>query len=51
MKLFWSFRGASAASEPGIQKLTQRSWLDSGFGASRRPGMTWNMRRAMETNT
>jgi hypothetical protein len=35
-----SFRGASATSEPGIQNKLPNSHLDSGFGASRRPGMT-----------
>jgi excinuclease ABC subunit B len=35
-----SFRGASEASEPGIQKQTLISHLDSGPGAARRPGMT-----------
>ena len=35
-----SFRGASAASEPGIQTHARDPFLDSGFGASRRPGMT-----------
>ncbi len=35
-----SFRGASEASEPGIQKQTPISHLDSGPGAARRPGMT-----------
>ena len=37
-----SFRGASAASEPGIQRNAQRMHLDSGSGAPRRPGMTGN---------
>jgi hypothetical protein len=36
----WSFQGASAASEPGIQIQRLNAFLDSGFGASRRPGMT-----------
>jgi excinuclease ABC subunit B len=35
-----SFRGASAASEPGIQKHAPSQHLDSGPSASRRPGMT-----------
>ena len=35
-----SFRGARAASEPGIQTYALNAFLDSGFGASRRPGMT-----------
>ena len=35
-----SFRGASAASEPGIQKQAQSKYLDSGSGPSDRPGMT-----------
>jgi protein ImuA len=35
-----SFRGASAASEPAIQKQIQRSHLDSGSAPSARPGMT-----------
>ncbi len=35
-----SFRGASAVSEPGIQRQGSSVVLDSGFGASRRPGMT-----------
>ncbi len=35
-----SFRGASRASEPGIQTQTPASHLDSGSGAARRPGMT-----------
>ncbi len=35
-----SFRGASAASEPGIQERHGTQPLDSGDGASRRPGMT-----------
>ena len=35
-----SFRGARAASEPGIQKQAPSQHLDSGSGASRRPGMT-----------
>jgi hypothetical protein len=34
-----SFRGARAASEPGIQKSNVLS-LDSGFAAPPRPGMT-----------
>src|SRR5690349_15921297 len=34
-----SFRDASAASGPGIQP-SLLVYLDSGFGASRRPGMT-----------
>ena len=37
-----SFRGASAASEPGIQQHASSLALDSGSGASRRPGMTGN---------
>jgi hypothetical protein len=37
---FRSFRGASAASEPGIQIQARSSFLDSGFGAARRPGVT-----------
>ena len=37
-----SFRGASAASEPGIQQSVSSLALDSGSGASRRPGMTGN---------
>jgi hypothetical protein len=39
-KRFLSFRGASEASEPGIQKQFPNSYLDSGSGAARRPGMT-----------
>ncbi len=35
-----SFRGASVASEPGIQRGRAMLFLDSGPGASRRPGMT-----------
>ena len=35
-----SFRGASNASEPGIQKPAQSVALDSGSGPSGRPGMT-----------
>jgi phosphomethylpyrimidine synthase len=35
-----SFRGASEASEPGIQKAAPNMGLDSGSGAARRPGMT-----------
>lgn len=35
-----SFRGASPASEPGIQKQTRSPVLDSGSGLSGRPGMT-----------
>jgi hypothetical protein len=35
-----SFRGARGASEPGIQKHIQCLRLDSGSGATRRPGMT-----------
>src|SRR5436305_11789473 len=35
-----SFRGASEASEPGIQKRTPVSQLDSGPALSARPGMT-----------
>ncbi len=35
-----SFRGASAASEPGIQKQPPSKHLDSGSGPSDRPGMT-----------
>ena len=35
-----SFRGASATSEPGIQKQSPSQPLDSGPDASRRPGMT-----------
>ncbi len=35
-----SFRGASNASEPGIQKPAQTVALDSGSGPSGRPGMT-----------
>ena len=35
-----SFRGARAASEPGIQTQTRGSHLDFGSDASRRPGMT-----------
>jgi glutamyl-Q tRNA(Asp) synthetase len=38
-----SFRGASEASEPGIQKQAPNEHLDSGSGASRRPGMTLNL--------
>jgi excinuclease ABC subunit B len=37
-----SFRGASEASEPGIQKQGPDTHLDSGSGALRRPGMTEN---------
>jgi excinuclease ABC subunit B len=35
-----SFRGASAASKPGIQKQAQSKPLDSGSASSTRPGMT-----------
>lgn len=35
-----SFRGASAVSEPGIQRQIQRSHPDSGAGPLGRPGMT-----------
>ena len=35
-----SFRGASATSEPGIQKQESRMRLDSGSGPAGRPGMT-----------
>jgi protein ImuA len=35
-----SFRGASAASEPGIQNRVPNKPLDSGFGPACRPGMT-----------
>jgi 2-oxo-3-hexenedioate decarboxylase len=35
-----SFRGAPAGSEPGIQKQSQSSPLDSGSGQEGRPGMT-----------
>ena len=35
-----SFRGASAARGPGIQKQIRKSHLDSGSGPSGRPGMT-----------
>jgi len=35
-----SFRGASKASEPGIQKQTPNKHLDSGSGPAGRPGMT-----------
>ncbi len=35
-----SFRGASEASEPGIQMQTLRLFLDSGSGPAGRPGMT-----------
>ncbi len=35
-----SFRGASAASEPGIQTHAPNTLLDSGFAPSARPGMT-----------
>ena len=35
-----SFRGASAASEPGIQNTGSRLTLDSGSGPAGRPGMT-----------
>jgi indolepyruvate ferredoxin oxidoreductase alpha subunit len=35
-----SFRGASNANEPGIQKPAQSVALDSGSGPSGRPGMT-----------
>ena len=35
-----SFRGASKASEPGIQKQTLSKHLDSGSGPAGRPGMT-----------
>ena len=38
--LLLSFRGARAASEPGIQKLAYASHLDSEFAHSARPGMT-----------
>ena len=34
-----SFRGANVVGEPGIQKQVQSSHLDSGSGATRRPGM------------
>ena len=35
-----SFRGAAEGREPGIQTQTPGSHLDSGSGATRRPGMT-----------
>jgi glutamyl-Q tRNA(Asp) synthetase len=35
-----SFRGAAEGREPGIQKQARNARLDSGFAASRRPGMT-----------
>jgi excinuclease ABC subunit B len=35
-----SFRGASEASEPGIQKHARSQHLDSGSGPAGRPGMT-----------
>ena len=35
-----SFRGASTASEPGIQMHAPNTLLDSGFAPSARPGMT-----------
>ena len=38
-----SFRGASAASEPGIQTQVLRLFLDSGSGPAGRPGMTGDM--------
>jgi hypothetical protein len=37
---YLSFRGASAASEPGIQIQNVNFGLDSGSGLSGRPGMT-----------
>ena len=42
-----SFRGASETSEPGIQSHPQNSYLVSGSGASRRPGMTDMSRRSV----
>ena len=36
-----SFRGAAEGREPGIQKHDPSSHLDSGSGATRRPGMTF----------
>ncbi len=35
-----SFRGARAASEPEIQTVVRRTFLDFGFAPSARPGMT-----------
>jgi malto-oligosyltrehalose trehalohydrolase len=42
-----SFRGASETSEPGIQGQTPSINLDSGSGASHRPGMTRNKNTAI----
>jgi hypothetical protein len=38
-----SFRGANAASEPGIPMQVLRLFLDSGSGPAGRPGMTGDL--------